>query len=114
MVRVLIDEDIDIEFRHYVAELAFAETVQYRSWKGIKNGDLLRLAQADYDAFITMDDNLPHQQNVAAFDLSVLILRARSKKLPHLLECLPSLKVALNDLQPRTAIRIYPPDQVGA
>ena len=114
MVRVLIDEDIDIEFRHHVAELALAETVQYRGWKGIKNGDLLRLAQADYDAFITMDDHLPDQQNLGALDLSVLILRARSKKLPHLLECLPSLKVALTNLQPGTASRIHPPDQSGA
>ena len=114
MVRVLIDEDIDIEFRHHVAKSAVAETVQYRGWKGIKNGELLRRAEADYDAFITMDDNLPHQQNLAAFDVCVLILRARSKKLPDLLDCLPALRAALLDLKPRTAVRIYPPDAGGA
>ena len=114
MVRVLIDEDIDIEFRHHVAESAAVETVQYRGWKGIKNGDLLRRAESDFDAFITMDDNLPHQQNLAAFDLCVLILRARSKKLPDLIDCLPALKVAMMDLKSGTAVRIYPPDSGSA
>jgi hypothetical protein len=109
MVRVLLDEDIDVEFRNHLGEEVLAETVQFRGWKGFKNGALLRAAEADYDALITMDDNLPNQQNLASFALAIIILRARSKQLEHLLELVHSLLAALGDLKPGTVVRIYPP-----
>ena len=34
-------------------------------WSGIKNGKLLALATTKFDAFITVDKNLPYQQNTA-------------------------------------------------
>jgi len=49
-------------------------TVQQAGWAGIKNGQLLRLVAADFDVFITSDKNLRHQQNLASFDLSVIVL----------------------------------------
>ena len=110
MVRVLVDEDIDVEFRNHLGEGVLAETVLFRGWKGLKNGALLRAAEADYDALITMDDNLPNQQNLASFALAVIILRARSKQLEHLLELLPSIQATLNKLTLGAAIRIYPTD----
>jgi len=34
-------------------------------WAGIKNGELLRLASASFDVFLTVDRNIEHQQDVA-------------------------------------------------
>ena len=109
MVRLLLDEDIDLAFRFHFGENVQVETVQYRGWKGLRNGDLLRAAEREYDAFVTMDDNLPDQQNLASFDLAVLILRARSKRLDDLVELVPALQAALVDLKPGRALRIHPP-----
>ena len=36
-----------------------------RGWGGIKNGDILRLAEAEFDLFITSDQNIRYQQNLA-------------------------------------------------
>ena len=35
-------------------------------WSGTKNGKVLALAGAAFDAFVTVDKNLPHQQNLAS------------------------------------------------
>ena len=40
-------------------------TAQKRGWGGLRNGDLLRLAEADFDLFITSDQNIRYQQNLA-------------------------------------------------
>lgn len=50
---------------------------RYRSRDGLgrdQNGQLLRLVAADFDIFITSDKNLRYQQNLAAFDLAVILL----------------------------------------
>ena len=33
-------------------------------WTGIKNGDLVRLAEEQFDVFVTSDQNLRYQQNL--------------------------------------------------
>lgn len=88
-MRVLIDEDLDVRLRHAFREGVEAETVPYRSWKGLDNGELLRTAQTEYDVFVTMDTNLAHQQNIGQFDIAVFVLRARSKRLPDLEALMP-------------------------
>ena len=47
---------------------------QRRDWGGIKNGDLLKLADAEFDLFITSDQNLRYQQNLAGRTISILEL----------------------------------------
>jgi len=42
-----------------------------RGWAGIKNGELLRLAETDFDLFITSDQNIRYQQNLAARKIAV-------------------------------------------
>jgi len=38
-------------------------TVVREGWSGVKNGKLLALAASNFDALITVDKNLPYQQN---------------------------------------------------
>jgi hypothetical protein len=37
-------------------------------WAGIPDGELLRLAETEFDVFITVDRNLPFQQNLAILE----------------------------------------------
>ncbi|MBI4542141.1 MAG: hypothetical protein HY705_03860 [Gemmatimonadetes bacterium] len=74
------------------------ETVEYRGWKGRENGELLQAAEGEFDVFVTMDDNLPEQQNLQQFDLAVAVLRARSKSLDDLIELIPELERRLSQL----------------
>jgi hypothetical protein len=82
--RVLLDENLP---RLLKRELPGFEvhTVAELGWAGIKNGKLLRLAESEFDVFVTADRNLPHQQSLGSLDLGFLVLRARTTKLEDLL-----------------------------
>ena len=47
---------------------------QKQGWGGIKNGELLALAEEGFDLFITSDQNLRYQQNLAARKIAILEL----------------------------------------
>ncbi len=46
------------------------------AWAGVKNGKLLALAASEFDAFLTVDKNLPYQQNLTSLPIAVLVLDA--------------------------------------
>jgi hypothetical protein len=45
-------------------------------WSVVKNGKLLALAADAFDAVGTVDKNLPHQQNLSALPVAVVLLDA--------------------------------------
>jgi hypothetical protein len=96
-VKLLLDECID---RRLSRDLAGHEvrTVPQMGWAGIKNGELLILAEKEFDIFITVDRNLSFQQNLPKFNIAVLVLHASSNRLtdlrplvPKILSMLPTL-----------------------
>lgn len=107
-MRVLLDEDIPIGLRLYFRSEVEVETVEYRGWKGLKNGELLRVAQRHFDVLVTMDDNLPYQQPIRQFDLAVAVLRASSEALEDLIAVVPELERLLPRIRPGQAVRIFP------
>jgi hypothetical protein len=96
--RVLLDENLP---RLLKRELSGFEvrTVAEMGWAGIKNGKLLRLAEAEFDIFVTADQNLSYQQPVTTCQLGFAVLRARTTKLEDLLPLVPALREALDDLK---------------
>ena len=62
--RVLLDETVDRQLKPLSGEDLEVRTVQEQEWGGLKNGELLRAASAVFDVFVTMDQNLPYQQNL--------------------------------------------------
>lgn len=52
-------------------------TVRDKQWNGIKNGDLLKLLiENSFDALLTFDKNLQHQQNFSKYTIAVFVLTA--------------------------------------
>jgi hypothetical protein len=68
---------------------------RYQRLAGLTNGDLLGRAQDAFDVFVTVDRNLPFQQDVSCFSLAVIVLRARSNRVTHLRALIPQLLAAL-------------------
>lgn len=64
-------------------------------WATIRNGDLLALAEKEFDVFVTVDRNLSFQQNLPRFKIAVLILRARTNRLIDLLPLMPKILEAI-------------------
>lgn len=93
-MKILLDECID---RRLAQEIVGHEvvTVPQAGWAGIKNGDLLRLAQAQFDVFVTVDRNLSFQQQLPNFTIAVIILRAPTNRLKDLRSLVPQLMQVL-------------------
>ena len=49
-------------------------TAQRRGWGGIKNGDLLQLAEGEFDLFITSDQGIRYQQNLTGRRIAIIEL----------------------------------------
>jgi len=77
-------------------------TVVEAGWSGIKNGKLLTLAAAEFDAFITVDKNLSFQQNLEKLPIAVVVLDAVSNELSMLAPLVPALLRELASLKPKT------------
>jgi hypothetical protein len=68
-------------------------------WKSIKNGELLALAEAQFDLFITADQGLAYQQNlrgrrIAILELSTNKLRAIEAAAVQLREAVETMRGA--------------------
>jgi hypothetical protein len=54
--------------------------------------------------FVTVDKNLPYQQNTSSLLVSIFVLDARSNELPYLLPLVPKLEIALASHDPGTYV----------
>ena len=81
-------------------------TVTERRWSGIKNGKLLALAEAEFDVFLTVDQNLKYQQNLKAFHIGIILLVARNNRLKTLLPLMPEVREALENIKTGDFIRV--------
>jgi len=100
-MRLLLDESVPRRFR-YALPNHEVRTVVDMGWSGVKNGQLLALAAKEFDAFLTVDKNLPYQQNLTTLPVAVVVLDAVSNELPALLPLVPALERVLTSLQPQT------------
>ena len=106
-MKVLLDEDIPVRLRFYFQRTE-VETVDFRGWKGLKNGDLLRAAEEHFDVLVTMDNNLSEQQSLRQFSIAVAVLRTPRKTLEALAPLVPQLEHLIVDIQPGNVVRVYP------
>ena len=67
-MKILLDENLPKMLKINFADEHEVFTVREKSWNGKKNGELLGLMTLDgFDAFVTIDKNLQHQQNIKRF-----------------------------------------------
>lgn len=88
--------------RAFAADLPGHEvsTLPQAGFAGAKNGELLKLiAAAGFDAFITVDKNLPSEQRSAKLPFGIVVLRARSNRLQDLQPLARKTLEALKDLK---------------
>ncbi len=98
-MQALLDESLPRGLARHLTGLD-VETVFDRGWSGLKNGDLLGRAAALFEVFITADQNLRYQQNLAGFEIGVVVLAARSNRLADLLPLVPGAEAACRSVRP--------------
>ena len=101
-MRILLDECLPARLsRELIGH--DVRTVRQMNWLGAKNGKLLKLISdsGEFDVFLTMDKNLPLQQEIANLSFAIIILRAKSNR--------------FEDTQPQISevIRLLPKARLG-
>lgn len=77
-MKVLLDENTPIVLKSALIETGFdCVRVQDLSWDGKRNGELLGLAESNFDAFVTLDTNLEFQQNLGNRSLGFVVMKLR-------------------------------------
>ena len=76
------------------------KTAFHMGWDALKNGKLLDAAQIEFDAILTADQNLQHQQNLQERQLTLIVMIAHDNKVATLLPLVPVLFVLLRAVEP--------------
>ncbi len=94
-MRILLDESLPRELK---SELPGhnVSTVPEAEWSGVKNGELLVRAAAQFDVFITADQNLRYQQNLSALPIAVVVLVAKNNRMETIRPLIPKLLASLH------------------
>jgi hypothetical protein len=105
-LRVLLDENVDRRLKRTFDEQHEVSTVPERGWAGMKNSKLLEAAGKEFDAFVTTDRGIPHEQNLSRFDLAVIVLEAKSYSYEDLASLMGRTNAPFGDVIPGEATRI--------
>ena len=105
-MKILLDECVPWPMRKFLTGQE-CSTARQRGWGGIKNGDLLRLAEGEFDLFITSDQNIRYQQNLAGRQIA--ILERSTNDLRRILAAQALILSAIETMQPREFRRLEIP-----
>jgi hypothetical protein len=105
-MRILLDECVDQRLR-FLFLAHECQSAGYAGLAGLKNGTLLTAAEAaGFDVVVTIDQEIPYQQNLTARRISVLVLRAATNRLADLTPLMPVVLETLESMRPGNVVRI--------
>lgn len=105
-MRVLIDECVDERLRLLFPDHD-CQTARYAGLAGLKNGRLLEAAEkAGFEAMITVDQNIPDQQNLEGRSISLVVLCGPTNRLHDLEPLVPGAISALRSIGRGEVVRI--------
>ena len=91
-MRILLDESLPRKLKADFGQEHEVWTVRDKRWLGQKNGALLRLLVEDgFELFVTVDRNLPYQQNTERLPLTIFVLCAKDNRRETLAALIPKL-----------------------
>ena len=105
-MQILLDECLDERLRHLFRDHN-CQTARFAKLTALKNGALLKAAElAGFEVIITVDQNIPYQQNLDNRRIALLILCAQTNSRRDLQRLIPLALTALNTIQPGQVVRI--------
>src|SRR5205823_4141958 len=95
-IKVLLDHNLPQRLTDYLPGHDVTTTRQM-AWDELENGELLQAAaNGNFGAFVSIDKNLEHEQNLSRLPIPVVVLDAPSNALPRLLPMVPFLQRVLS------------------
>ena len=105
MRRVLLDENLPRKLWRELPE-CFVRTVQEEGWTSFANGELLGRAQANFDVLLTADRRLQFQQNLALFDIGVVVILTPSLRFREIRTAIKAIRSAVAIVSPGELIQV--------
>lgn len=79
-MRILFDQGTPVPLRHVLADHDVSTAFE-RGWQELQNGELLAAAEAvGFEIFVTTDQNLRYQQNLAGRNMAIIVLSTTNWK----------------------------------
>jgi predicted nuclease of predicted toxin-antitoxin system len=104
-MKVLLDECVPRKLKQHLRQFD-CQSVPDLDWTGKKNGELLALAEQNaIEVFVTVDQGIEYQQNIANRRLGIVVLRAKSSRYADLVKCVPEMLRAISTIKPGQLIQ---------
>jgi predicted nuclease of predicted toxin-antitoxin system len=105
-MKLLVDECVDERLR-----LLFpghdCQTARFANLAGLKNGRLLEAAEAaGFDVLITVDQNIPDQQNLSKRRIALVILCGPTNRFKDLAHLVPAAISVIRSIRAGDVVRI--------
>ncbi len=107
-MRILIDECVDPRVKPLFGDHSVT-TVHEQGWDSLEDGPLLTVAQKEFDVLATIDGSLQHQQNLAKFQIAVVVVHVPKNQLPRYLVVQKELLAAIEKARPGAVIHVRTP-----
>src|SRR5438093_12614733 len=105
-MKILLDECVPWPMHRLLTDQS-CTSVRAQGWSGSRNGDLLQRAEAEFDLFITSDQNIRYQQNLVG--RSIAILELSSNDLRRIQAARVLIAEALENIRPSEFKRLVIP-----
>ena len=105
-MKILLDECVPWPMRRLLTQHSVT-SVQAQGWSGIRNSELVGRAEADFDLFITSDQNIQYQQNLAGQRIAILELSTND--LRRIRGAAALIEEAVGEIQPAELRRLEIP-----
>lgn len=110
-MKLLLDECVPRRFKSSLSNPKHeCVTVPEAGFAGKKNGELLALAEENFQVFITLDEGFRYQQNLSGRKIAVRLVRAKSNRLTDLLPWAEHCRRAISTIQPGQIVLVGKPD----
>lgn len=96
-MRILFDQGTPLPLRERLLKHRVTTAFEL-GWSNMKNGELLAAAETSFDLFITTDQQLRYQQNLAGRQLAVLVLSTTSW--PRIRKSVAQIQAAVEKIKP--------------
>ena len=107
-MKILLDENVDVRFKNLFLNSGHeVYTVRDMQWNGVKNGILLQLLKDNnFDCWIVVDKNIPHQQNISNLRCLIIVLDVFRNTLEHITPLVSSVLTVLGNVQENKVVVI--------
>jgi predicted nuclease of predicted toxin-antitoxin system len=105
-MQILFDHNLPRKLRQHFP-LHQVTLTKEMGWQQQSNGELLSLAQAEFDVLLTVDANIYHQQKVALYNIAVIVLRVYDNSYESIVPLLPAVMKVLEEIQPGEIRYVY-------